>query len=810
MKRTLRTELFRSIKGTLPTYLSMLILVFFAVFLFIGIGGTDVVMSNTLNETSDRYLAYDYRVIMPYGFDKQEIERLSELGAAEGYHEACAFFDQGDHTYQIRLTSIGKSMNVPFELEGDLPKNGDELALAKSFAKKYGLSIGQKITLDMEDGTARQVTVCGFMESCAYIGTSDFIPGFSRKNSSVVHLIGYASDAFFDGQDFQGYYLRLDHTGGKSVFESEYKQIIHESFDPVHLRAEAVNEDRYRDISTLMQSMGMDAPEKLTPVITSRLNDVGYNVLGIVHSILSQVKWTMALIFVLVGLFVCYFSISRLVSDSAPVIGNKLALGFSTSEITRWYLSYTVLAVVPGILLGIPVGVWIIESIIKHSVAPLIVVTRIGFAFDFADLLLIIVAELGFLGLVTVLACRKIVKKEILQMLSNSNEETGKTRVYQKMAFWKEISIFSKAVINNTFNEKKRVLATVISIASCTMLIISSFTLLFNSIKTRETQYSKIQNYDRIAFFEHTAQAPEEIRESPSCLSVQLMRGMLYKTNADMAPESYSTSIMLFATDDERISDFVHFYSADSGATAHLENGIAIPDAMARYLHLQLGDSVTIIDSFTHRTEWTVDCIYEDYSLIYNTYVSKRIYEEKTQQEYSDNVLLFDSGKADAQSIEKKLTETSQCYSVLDYMTYADVAFQIIIRLMKVVVLIYLFASISMAVFVCNNLLKMYINEKKRDMIILLMNGYNDKAVRKYIITDTVINAALGVIISAFLGYAMGILSIRTFITNFTTFITGFNAFASVIGAVGMTVIMTVISIRALKQTARFDLTDIT
>ena len=810
MKRTLRTELFRSIKGTLPTYLSILILVFFAVFLFIGIGGTDVVMSNTLNETSERYLAYDYRVIMPYGFSEQEIERLSELGAAEGYHEACAFFDHGDQTCQIRLTSIGKRINVPFEMEGELPKNGDELALAKSFAKKYGLSIGQKITLDMEDGTARQVTVCGFMESCAYIGTSDFIPGFSRQNSSVIHLIGYASDAFFDGQDCQGYYLRLDQTGGKSVFDDEYKQLIHECFDPVRLQAEAVNEERYQDLGTLMQSMGMDAPEKLSPVITSRLNDIGYNVQGIVHSILSQVKWTMALIFVLVGLFVCYFSISRLVSDSAPVIGNKLALGFSTGEITRWYLSYTVLAVVPGILLGIPVGVWIIESIIKYSVAPLIVVTRIGFAIDPADVLLIIAVELGFLGLVTVLACRRIVKREILQLLSNSSEETGKTRIYQKMPFWKEISIFSKAVINNTFNEKKRVLATVISIASCTMLIISSFTLLFNSIRTREIQYSKIQNFDRIAFLDPSAQAPEEIRESPSCLGVHLTQGMLYKTNADMSPESYSTSVMLFATEDERIRDFAHFYSADSGVTSHLNNGIAIPDAMARYLQLQPGDSVTVIDSSAQRTEWTVDCIYEDYSLIFNTYVSKRVYEEKTQKEYPDNAVLFDSGDANAQTTEKMLTEASQCYSVLDYITYADVAFQIIIRLMKVVVLIYLFASVSMAVFVCNNLLKMYISEKKRDMIILLMNGYNEKTVRKYIITDTVINAALGVIISVFIGYAMGILSIRTFFTNFTTFITSFNVPASIIGAVGMTGIMTVISIQALKQTARFDLTDIT
>ncbi len=817
MKPTQLKELLRSIKGSLPTYLSILSLVFFAVMLFIGIGGTDVVMSGTANSVSTEYLAYDYKVTMPYGIDKEDIDNLTDYAAAEGYYEEYAFFDHNDEKYQIRLVNIGKNVNIPFEIEGALPKNGSEIALAKSFAKKHDLHIGQKITLDIDNGNGetKQVTVCGFMESTAYIGTPDFTLRFSERNYSAIDITGYAADDFFDAESYAGYYIRMDSSRDKNFFEEEYADIIRENFTQVKSQAGVINDDRYDGIKAQMDAFGIEAPEKLEPVIASRLDDAGYSVTDIIHSILSKVKWTMALIFIIVGLFVCFFSVSRLVRDHAVRIGNKLALGFVKKEITLWYLGYTFSAVVPGVILAIPFAVWIIESIIKASVAPLIAVTDIGFGINPADLALIIVVEFGFLGLATILACKKVVKKEILQLLSNSSDAKGKKRFYHQFSFWEKTPVFTKTIVNNSLNEPRRILATIISIASCAMLIISSFTLLFNSVKTQKVQYSKIQQYDRIAFFDSFWKSTEDEKkiiseEFEKCTDVNLTHCMIFKTDDGDTAEADSASAMLFAADNESLLDFMHFYSLDSGTETNPGSGVMIPSAMARACNIKTGDKVAIIDSSAKRTEWTVDCIYEDYSLIQNVFINKSIYDEKTNELHRDNAILFNADEKSTVSTENKLADVSNFITLLDYKTYGNVAFQIIIRLMKVVVLIYLFASIVVAVFVCNNLLQMYINEKKRDIIILIINGYSEASAKKYIITDTLINAPIGIIISIFLGHFMGILSIRTFITDFTTFITEFNIFASIIGAVAVTLIMIVLSARALKQINHYNLADVT
>ena len=60
----------------------------------------------------------------------------------------------------------------------------------------------------------------------------------------------------------------------------------------------------------------------------------------------------MAILFVFVGLMVCYTSVSRNVHEARVATGVQKALGFRRKEIIAHYMLYSVLAVGVGILSG--------------------------------------------------------------------------------------------------------------------------------------------------------------------------------------------------------------------------------------------------------------------------------------------------------------------------------------------------------------------------------------------------------------------------------------------------------------------------
>ena len=80
----------------------------------------------------------------------------------------------------------------------------------------------------------------------------------------------------------------------------------------------------------------------------------------IVYNTLSQMydklRFSMAALFVIVGLLVCYSAMSRIDNDQSKLIGTKKALGISEKDVTKYYLTYTGVALLIGCLLGAILG----------------------------------------------------------------------------------------------------------------------------------------------------------------------------------------------------------------------------------------------------------------------------------------------------------------------------------------------------------------------------------------------------------------------------------------------------------------------
>ena len=87
--------------------------------------------------------------------------------------------------------------------------------------------------------------------------------------------------------------------------------------------------------------------------VVSVRNDIGdIRSIDIIVEGLYGLGYSMALIFIFVSMIVCYSAILRMINEQRAHIGMQKALGFSTKEILRHYMGYSIICGLVGVLEG--------------------------------------------------------------------------------------------------------------------------------------------------------------------------------------------------------------------------------------------------------------------------------------------------------------------------------------------------------------------------------------------------------------------------------------------------------------------------
>ena len=126
------------------------------------------------------------------------------------------------------------------------------------------------------------------------------------------------------------------------------------------------------------------------------------------------------------------------------------------------------------------------------------------------------------------------------------------------------------------------------------------------------------------------------------------------------------------------------------------------------------------------------------------------------------------------------------------------------------VVLIYMILAILMAIVVLLNLNAMFIEEKKRELIVLMINGFSVKDARHYISYDNIVLTALGIIVGILLGWLMGDITVASIEPVTGVFIKDCDLWAVLIGIIGSALLAIIMGLIALRRINKFELTDIT
>jgi len=129
--------------------------------------------------------------------------------------------------------------------------------------------------------------------------------------------------------------------------------------------------------------------------------------------------------------------------------------------------------------------------------------------------------------------------------------------------------------------------------------------------------------------------------------------------------------------------------------------------------------------------------------------------------------------------------------------------------LMIAVVGISLVLSVVMAFLVILNLLAMMVAEKKKQVIVLRINGYSLKKARKYLSADTVLLTVISILLAVPLGTYTGILTIRSIESSSVYLLKSLNIPACIAGALVTVILVCIASGITMKTVNTFKLTDI-
>lgn len=543
--------------------------------------------------------------------------------------------------------------------------------------------------------------------------------------------------------------------------------------------------------------------------VLDRAHNGGIIMAKMLIDILGKLRYSMAALFVIVGLLVCYTAIARIVNDHVVQIGTKKALGLFVGEVTSGYLLYATLAVIVGALIGVLIALFVVQTIINPVLANVFLMGPYPRYFSLADSLLASVIELALILASTWLSCHRILARRTQELLSGQRPPTAKEHFFESWGAYKRLPLLGQVVVNNCVNEKRRVVATLIGVAGCTSLVVCALTLNNNVLGSMDVQYKEVYGFDAIT------QIDASVKDAGTSVSKRLdeqsfKNAPVYRKTCTLATNGDVALTTLFVpTDTQKFQDVYHIRSKD-GATPDLsQDGVWLGSGFAYTSGLKVGDTVTISDSTGQSAEVPIAGYFNHYLTTVDAVMGADAYKRHFGSTPIANAVLVDTCGEGTNSVAKALADVKGFAGMRDDKALAARAFNMFSKLSKAVVVIYLALSALMAAIVLLNLDIMYVSEKKRELIVLMVCGYSTKDAKSYVRGDTIVLTLLGTLLGMVLGAVVGYLTVRSVEPPNVVFLHGVNVQACLIGAAVTLVFSFIAGFVAFRRIPKFDLTDL-
>lgn len=783
MKNKLFISTVRKIWNTKKKFLSLLCLSLLGVGFFVGIKAASPDMMKTLDSYLDDTLFYDIEVVSTLGLIDEDIKAIQNLKIADKvsgnkYIDEIVEIDGIEKV--IRVISI-HDMNTVTIVEGNSPKNKNELVVEKRFLEEQKLKLGDTITVSNKAFLDTNFKIVGVVESPLYFSGSR---GTTNVGNGALNYYFYALEEAFSFDYYTSIYITLKGTKELTTNSDSYLNKVEKGIASIKTIAEEREKARYealyRDTITKLEQMGVEIKDtdfgKPTWYIFDRTNNQAYTTFIDAAKSIGQIGNVFPLVFFAVAILISLISMSRMVEEERLDIGTLKGLGFSNIHIYMKNFFYAFLATTLGGILGMIIGFELLPTVVWDIYTSLFQIPFFIKEFHLGYAMIGYSISVFCIPGASLITSYLILKEKPSNLMRPKAPKVGKKIFLEHFGFWKKIPFSIKISIRNIFRYKKRILVTIIGIAGSTALLLVGFGVKDAVTDVVDLHYNHVFLYDRMIYL-------KEKNEVDSVLD-------LLKNNKQIeaSVESHYEVLDLYNDKNESLEvhlivpkdDLKSVIGLNDGKEVTLSNNqIVISEKFARLLNIKVGDMVSFRINGTYQNI-KVSHIVENYVNHY-AYLTKGTYEELFGS-YNTNVIFVKNSAEYDKTFDQEIVKQNSVSNLILKETNTGML-QDILNSLNSVVIILIISSAMLAFVILYNLSSINISERKREISTLKVLGFYDEEVDAYITNENYFITIIGIAFGLFGGLYLCHYVISTCEPDYVMFVRHIKPFSYLISA---------------------------
>ena len=811
--RAINRDILREVSKTKSKFISIMIIMFLGVFIFVGLKETSPAVVNTYNKYIERHKMYDLRVSHNFGINEEDmkiINALDNIDLSESYF--IKKFQITNSNEFVNIESLPEKLVLPKLTEGTFPNNDREMALVESLQSSYKIGDEISFILDKsESNTLKQYKfkVVGFVQGADHIEVSN-------NNLANKDYFGYVKRDVFKFENVSGVNIKLKDINYKysdkdyitevnktrdSLIEklktqqrideknyleknnkklNENEKVINqaqEQLNSVKEKLELLKNVDSKSYSEQVEKLNkaqkeIDDNKKQLNVGKASLSEESYprfsveNIRGLKNyaqfidsaSSLTFVANVFSIFLFVVSILVSLTTLTRMIDENRINIGTLKSLGYSNYQISKKYFVYGGLSTLIGTILGIIGAYLVIVPIIYNSYARFFTFNTPEIVYTPSILIAAFVISLGCISLAIYIPLRKNLKEKSAYLLRPKAPSGGSRIFLEKISFiWSRLSFLRKVTFRNIFRYKIRMLMTIFGVAGCLTLMFIGFGIRYGVIDISNEQFKVINKVDIAATYN-----PYIDNESVEKLQKEIDNNKNVKAstkiNIQLATFESNNEIIdsaqLITVDKEKYKDYITLMD-NNAKGINLPVDAAVVSEKLAYLHkLHVGDSFNVVVNNKEYT-FNVGEINKNY-FGHTIYINKDYYESVFKKQYKDNTFLVQTtgGKEIVENVVSILNNNSDIVNISDNSKIQEILDNFI-KGIDIIVAVMVICSVTLALVVLYNLINVNVSERIRELSTIKVLGFYPGEVTIYVFREIFYLSGVGIILGNYLGYKM-------------------------------------------------------
>ena len=811
--KAINRDILREISKTKSKFISIMIIMFLGVFIFVGLKETSPAMVNTYNKYIERHKMYDLRVNHNFGINEEDmkiINALDNVDLSESYFIKKLQITNSNEF--VNIESLPEKLVLPKLTEGALPNDDREIALVESLQGSYKIGDEISFTSDKsESNTLKQYNfkVVGFVQGADHIEVSN-------NNLANKDYFGYVKRDVFKFENVSGVNIKLKDINYKysdkdyitevnktrdSLIEKlktqqkideknyleknnkklkENEKVINqaqEQLNSVKGKLELLKNVDSKSYNEQVEKLNkaqkeIDDNKKQLNIGKVSLSEESYprfsveNIRGLKNyaqfidsaSSLTFVANVFSIFLFVVSILVSLTTLTRMIDENRINIGTLKSLGYSNYQISKKYFVYGGLSTLIGTILGIIGAYLVIVPIIYNSYARFFTFNTPEIVYTPSILIAAFVISLGCISLAIYIPLRKNLKEKSAYLLRPKAPSGGSRIFLEKISFiWSRLSFLRKVTFRNIFRYKIRMLMTIFGVAGCLTLMFIGFGIRYGVINISNEQFKVINKVDIAATYN-----PYIDNESVEKLQKEIVNNKNVKAstkvNIQLATFESNNEIVdsaqLITVNKDDYKDYITLTNKDNKGI-NLSVDAAVVSEKLAYLHkLNIGDSFNVIVNNKEYT-LTIGEINKNY-FGHTIYINKDYYESVFKKQYKDNTFLIQTtgGKEAVESVVSNLNSNSDIVNTSDNSKIQEILDNFI-KGIDIIVAVMVICSVTLALVVLYNLINVNVSERIRELSTIKVLGFYPSEVTIYVFREIFYLSGVGIILGNYLGYKM-------------------------------------------------------